>query len=465
MKKRLLLIIITFSVSFISMVALSLFSMERFTTFTKYSDLVDHTNVVITRLYKMELHIRDIDRSERGYMITNDTMYLRFLNNAVDSIYSSISALGIITADNPKQQHNISLLKISAALRIAAARENIAYVDTAAKAGPSKYYFDSRQLMIECSRVLKTIHDEENMLLKERFKEEQIYQKLTTTTLQYLLVVFCIITLILFSIMIKEFRGRMRFQEELQAKVIDLKRSHNELQEIAYAASHDLQEPLRKIQVFSDMLLYQKEGTTDQDNKEVTGRINISANRMQLLISDLMALTSLTSTDERKTTIDLNRMLHYILIDIDDKIKAKVASVEVQPLVVIKGYDNQLKILFKALLDNSLKFTREGVKPVIIISCDVMNGHELSAINPNLLHKKFYRITCSDNGIGFDNQFISKIFKIFQRLHTQESEYSGKGIGLAICQRIMANHEGYILAHGEPGMGAQFKLFFPIEEF
>ncbi len=464
MKKRLLLIIIAFSVSFISMVALSLFSMERFTTFTNYSDLVDHTNLVITKLYKMELHIRDIDRSERGYMITRDTMYLRFLNNAVDSIHSSIEAIAVNTADNPQQQHNVSLLKSSAALRIAAARENIAYVDTATKPGPSKYYFDSRQLMLECSRMLKKIHDGENVLLVERFKGEQLYQQLTTSTLQYLLVVFCIITLILFSIMIKEFRGRTRFQEELQAKVIDLKRSHSELQEIAYAASHDLQEPLRKIQVFSDMLLHQKTGSVEQDNKTILGRINSSANRMQLLISDLMALTSLTSTDERKSTIDLNRMLHYILIDIDDKIKAKVASVEVQPLTTIRGYDNQLKILFKALLDNALKFTREGVKPVIIISCEVMNGHELSSINPNLLHKKFYRITVSDNGIGFENQFISKMFQIFQRLHTQESEYTGKGIGLAICQRIMANHEGYILAHGEPGMGAQFRLFFPIEE-
>jgi light-regulated signal transduction histidine kinase (bacteriophytochrome) len=93
----------------------------------------------------------------------------------------------------------------------------------------------------------------------------------------------------------------------------------------------------------------------------------------------------------------------------------------------------------------------------------MINGYELSEVNPALLHKNFYRITCSDNGIGFDNQFITKIFKIFQRLHNEESEYSGKGIGLAICQRIMANHEGYMIAHGQPNMGAKFKLFFPVE--
>ncbi len=145
---------------------------------------------------------------------------------------------------------------------------------------------------------------------------------------------------------------------------------------------------------------------------------------------------------------DLNRMLRYILIDIDDKVKEKQATVDVQELPEIKGYEQQLKILFKALLDNALKFTRPGVKPVITITCDVMTGHELAEINPNLLEKKFYRITCSDNGIGFDNRFINKIFQIFQRLHAQESEYEGKGIGLAICQRIMANHEGYLIAHG-----------------
>jgi signal transduction histidine kinase len=463
MKKRLILIITAFSVSFVSMIALSLFSMERFTTLTNYSDLVDHTNVVISRLYSAEVSLRDIDRGERGYMITRDTMYLRFFNNAIDSIYLSIASIGHLTTDNATQQNNVALLKSSAAIRIAAARENIAYVDTTHSQALSKYYYDSRQLMLECSRLLKTIHGVETKLLQERSKQEEFYQQLTTRTLEYLLVVFCVITLILFSIMIKELRGRMRFQEELQAKVIDLRRSHNELQEIAYAASHDLQEPLRKIQVFSNMLLYQKGSSMDAESKTTLERISNSASRMQLLIADLMSLTNLTKIDEVKSHVDLNRILEYLVIDIDDQIKEQHAQVEVQKLPIILGYDKQLKILFKALLDNSLKFTRDGVNPIITISCDVINGHELAEINPTLLNKKFHRITCADNGIGFDNQFISKIFRIFQRLHAQQSDYKGKGIGLAICQRIMANHEGYIIARGEQGMGAKFKLFFPVE--
>jgi len=274
MKRRLLIIGIAFCVSFVSMVALSLFSMGRFTTFTNYSDQVDHTNIVIQRILRTELYLRDVDRSERGYMITRDTMYLRFFNNAIDSIQSLIVNMGSITLDNPKQQNNIALLKSSIAIRIAAARDNIEYVDTANSAKPSKYYYESRQLMLECSRRLNAMNTAENELLKERFGQEQFYQKLTTSTLKYLLVIFCIITLVLFVIMIKELRGRIRYQLELQARIIDLKRSHNEIEEIAYAASHDLQEPLRKIQVFSDMLLFNKAKDMDEDCRNTLERIN-----------------------------------------------------------------------------------------------------------------------------------------------------------------------------------------------
>ena len=304
----------------------------------------------------------------------------------------------------------------------------------------------------------------ENKLLAERFKAEQFYQALTTSTLKFLLIIFCIITLFLFTIMVRELRSRMLYQEELQAKVIDLRRSHNELQEIAFAASHDLQEPLRKIQVFSDMLLYKNNGNIDPEYKATLDRINVSTGRMQSLIADLTTLTTLTNTDEPKQLVDLRKMLELIFIDLANKINEKKAEIEVQPLPIINGYETQLKILFRAILDNSLKFTREGVKPFIIISFETIYGHELADVNPNLSHKKFYCITCSDNGIGFDNQYINKMFQIFQRLHPQQSEYEGKGIGLAICQRIMANHEGYIVGHGEQQLGAKFKLFFPVAD-
>jgi len=464
MRRRLVIFIVAFCISFVLMVGLSLFSMERFSTYTAYSDQVDHTNSVIQYILKTEIALKDVDRAERGYMITHDTIYLRYFNNNIDSLYTMVADINSLTEDNPAQTTNIALIKSSIALRIAAARNNVTYVDTSHSPALSKYYYDSRGLMLECSRRMRELLTTEKKLLETRFEGERFYQELTTDTLKYLLFIFCVITLVLFALMIRELRGKMTFQMELEAKVIDLKRSHTELQEIAYAASHDLQEPLRKIQVFSDMFLYQSATKLGDGERATIGRIHDSANRMQVLITDLVSLTSLTKIDEPKTTADVNSLLQYILIDLDELIKEKNATINVQNLPVIKGYRSQLKILFTALLDNSLKFTPEGVKPMISIEWAYTNGLEIADKNPNLAKKKFIRITCSDNGIGFDDQYISKIFMIFQRLHPVESEYKGKGIGLAICQRIMANHEGYIIAHGEPQIGAKFMLFFPVED-
>ena len=445
------------------MVALSLYSMGRFATLINYSDIVDKTSSVIINIRSAEVFIRDIALTERGYIITRDTTYLSRFNNSIDSTYKCIESIKTMVHDNPEQQKNIALLKGTIALRIAAARANMAYADTSYLSAGLKYYDDSRQLMKECSQRLREMRNVETSLLAIRFKNEQAYQQLTNDTLKYLLIIFCVITLVLFAIMIKELRSRMIFQEELQAKVIDLKRSHNELQEIAYVASHDLQEPLRKIQVFSNMLLTRRAGSIDDPSKETLGRINTAASQMQLLITDLMNLTNLTKNDEHKIPVDLNKTLQFILAEAEDQINEKGALLEIQPLPVVDAFPSQVSILFKALLDNSLKFTRKGVKPVITISCDIMTGQELEDVNSNLLNKKFYRITCSDNGIGFEKKFINKIFMIFQQLHTPEDGYEGKGIGLAICRRIMANHEGYIIAYGEPGLGAKFTLFFPME--
>ena len=463
MKKRLLLITLAFCISFLIMGALSLFSIERLNKYIAFSNLMDHSGFVLEKIYDAEKNIRDIDRTERGYMITKDTMYLRYLNNSIDSIYFHINQLKLLTSDNPELQKNILALNATVATRVNAVRNNIAYVDTCKSTVLSKYYYDSRLLMLDCSRLLKTIHQSESQTKADRYKDEQFYEQLTTRSIKWLLLIFCVITLFLFVLLVKELGVRLRYQEELQAKVIDLKRSHDELKEIAFVASHDLQEPLRKIQIFSNMLLYQKADGMDTDSKDKLERINVSAVRMQSLITDLSNLTSLTAIDEAKKETDIARIVQYIILDNDERIKDKSAIVDVSELPILRGYENQMKILFSALLDNALKFGKPDERSQIMISSAVVSGKELFAVNANLKHKKFYKISVSDNGIGFDKQFLSKMFQIFQRLHQSESKYDGKGIGLAICQRIMANHEGYILAEGSPNKGATFSLYFPYE--
>ncbi|MES2702475.1 MAG: CHASE3 domain-containing protein [Bacteroidota bacterium] len=462
MKKRLVIIVIAFCVSFVLLAVLSLFSIGRFVTYTEYSDKVDHTNKVIRDLYKVEVSLKDLDRSERGYLLTHDTSYLRHLNAAVDSLRPAIAELDVLLKQDPEQNHNIALLKSGVALRVNYGRQNIALVDSIHTTVLSEYYYEGRKTMLEAVQRLRQMHNVQNVLLNERFANQKVYQQLTTNTLRYLLIFFCLVTLVLFIIMVREFTARIRYQQELQAKVIDLRRSHNELQEIAYAASHDLQEPLRKIQVFSNMLLYRKDTEQAEKADELITRISSSAERMQSLITDLMSLTSLTNTDEDRKPVDLDVLIQELLADMNLKVREKGATITVQQMPVITGYAHQLSILFKALLDNSLKFCREGVPPVIAMTVEKTDGADLVEINPALAERQFWKITCTDNGIGFDNKFISKMFRIFQRLHAPQSDYEGKGIGLAICQRIMVNHEGYIIANGVPNEGAKFKLYFPV---
>jgi signal transduction histidine kinase len=462
MRRGILIIFIAFCVSFLAVVGLSLFSIERYTTYTSYSDEVARSNKIIRALYKTEVLFKDMDRWERGYILTNDTTYLNGMYKAIDSLGPAVKELQETTGNDKEQQRNIALLRGNIALRLNYARMDVHYIDSSHSRLASSYYFEGRKYMVEANKKLREMHALASERLAAKYTQENIYRHLTSSTLKALILIFCLVTLALFAMLIRLMRARIKYQDALQAKVIDLQRSHSELQEIAYVASHDLQEPLRKIQVFSNMLLFQKAGALDADCTVTLQRINSSANRMQELITDLTSLTNLTKTSESKTKLDLNRVLHYLLIDIREKIDAKQACVQVDDLPQINGYDSQIHILFLALLDNALKFTRIGVVPVITIGCQLATGEELKQINPNLNDKKFYCISCSDNGIGFDNQYISKIFQMFQRLHTQD-KYEGKGIGLAICQRIMANHEGYIVADGKPNGGAKFKLFFPIE--
>jgi light-regulated signal transduction histidine kinase (bacteriophytochrome) len=260
--------------------------------------------------------------------------------------------------------------------------------------------------------------------------------------------------------LLRELKKNALYQEKLQAKIADTQRSHEELEQIAYAVSHDLQEPLRKISIFSDHLMYINK---DMDEAQINSleRIHKSAIRMNGLIHDLSNLTSLVK-EQNMEMVDLNQILEEVLEELDEDIKENAVYISADSLPEVHGHAKQLHLLFKCLLDNAVKFTQAEESPFISIRFDTTKGTELEEINNALIHQDFFRISISDNGIGFDNKFRNKMFKLFQRLHNQQSVYTGKGVGLAICQRVMTNHNGYILAFGHVGVGATFKLFFPI---
>ena len=461
MKRKLRIVIIAFSASFLIMAGLSFYTMRQFETLISFSDQIEHTYKVISKLNAIEGVVKDLDIKERGYIITRDTQYLSGITKSVNSIEPTLADIKILVNDNKDQLNLLKLLRYSLQQRKLSLDKNVEYVQNDSISKMSKFFLEGRRLKLESVEYIVKMKDTEETLLNERNVSKNLYQKVAYNTIRYLLFIFCLITAGLFLVMINELKKRLAYQDELQNKIIDVKRSHSELEQIAYASSHDLQEPLRKIQVFTDRFAWLHRKNMDKDTSETISRINAAATRMQQLIEDMANLTTLTKDNELKEETDLNRILNAALHELDPKIKQKEATIYKEVLPEIMGHPHQLQILFKSLLDNALKFSREDVKPLISIRSDKVSGEELLEVNDKLAEKSFYRITVSDNGIGFDNKFITKIFQIFQRLHNQQSDYDGKGVGLAICQRVMANHEGYILAHGHTEVGATFKLFFP----
>ena len=251
--------------------------------------------------------------------------------------------------------------------------------------------------------------------------------------------------------------------EELERKVKErthsLEVSNNELEQFAHITSHDLQEPLRKIRTFSGILTDTSADMLDEQGRRYLRKINDTAARMSNSLKALLNYTRAHRND-KFTTTDLNQVVANVLLDLELLISQKNATVETSGLPVIQAAPIQMQQLFYNLVNNGLKFSREGVPPVITISCREMEESELSrfpALQPFIPH---YHIVVSDNGIGFEQQYADKIFTLFQRLHNR-SAYEGTGIGLSLVKRVVHNHKGEVYAESEPGNGASFHLLLP----
>ena len=463
MKKRLALIFAAFTLSFIIMTGLALVSVKRFEALINTIDHVEQNYKIISQLDRLELAIKDVDRLERGFMITRDSSYIRLLAESQASLLPLTEKIRKATEGNPEQHKNIIWIRSYVVSRLSDLRSNLKYGDTARDGSIPVYFYKGRISTSQCMDYVRKMKRDGFDALEEHNRDKLLYQQLTSANFKYFFTGFGTLTLLLFVLMIQEFRKRFRYQEELKSKLIDLKQSHNELEQIAFAASHDLKEPLRKMQIFINRLLLQQK-IMDEGSRSLLERIDNSAGRMQELIEDLADLTSLVSRQGVAEPTNLDLVMKLAITELDTKIKEKNAIILQGKLPVIQGYPAQVQLLFKALLDNALKFSSESAEPLITVRADKVMGEDLAEINKNLSGQLFHRILISDNGIGFNNKFMHKMFLLFQRLHNQQSSYEGKGTGLSISQRVMANHKGYILAQGEPNKGATFKLYFPAEE-
>lgn len=249
--------------------------------------------------------------------------------------------------------------------------------------------------------------------------------------------------------------------EELQQLNEQLNLANDRLQQFAYVASHDLQEPLRKIQAFSSMLSQKYVDILDDAGLDSLARMNKAGEQMSSLITDLLAYSRLISSAETFKLISLHRVLNNVLETLEFSIEQTRASIYLEPLPTLRGDEMQLGQLFQNLISNALKFTRPGEAPVITIQTRLVSRREVPE-KLKLISKasRYHCISVKDQGVGFDSQYADRIFVVFERLHSKQ-EFSGTGIGLAICQRVVENHGGAIVAESQPSQGAVFHVYLP----
>lgn len=240
----------------------------------------------------------------------------------------------------------------------------------------------------------------------------------------------------------------------------NLQRSNAELAQFAYIASHDLQEPLRKISTYSQMLESSLGNNLSDKSKNYFSKMHASSSRMLSLIRDVLAYSQLSTTHNLLEKVDLNRVVENVRMDFELLIEQKRAAINTHNLPELEAIPLQMSQLFTNLISNALKFIKPGVDPVINITAAGMTKAEVRAFPALDPDAAYYKITFADNGIGFEQEYAQQIFNIFQRLHLKTA-YEGTGIGLALCKKIAQNHHGDIYAEGSMAAGASFNVILP----
>jgi PAS domain S-box-containing protein len=249
-------------------------------------------------------------------------------------------------------------------------------------------------------------------------------------------------------------------EQKIEERTKELTQLNEQLKQFTYAASHDLQEPLRKITYFMDRLIAKINPTLDEDDRRITERIRKTTDRMRVLIDDLLAYSNTSLGITGFQDVDLSAVVQDVLDDMEATIIENGASVVYEGLPEINGDARQLRQMFQNLISNALKYHKTGEGSRVHIGVKLVKGGDVKTVPLENSNSSYYNIQVTDNGIGFKKEDAARIFQLFQRLHGR-SEYEGTGVGLAIVQKVVENHKGYIWAESAPGKGATFNILLP----
>lgn len=473
-------LVLAFALAVLLLVVNGVISYQSVTTLIANNDLVNHTENVLEDLQEIRAAVIQAETDARGYFLTGDKVYLEAFRSTRDQIPRKIAALKTLTADNSSHVHKFPALEEAIALRIEILEEYIRRRDSEGIEPVVRLVQtgESKQRMNVALAAISEISADERALLDARIAESKFNGRRTLLTFIVSNAVLLALLILAFYLALRDIRERrlnegrlqaardqleVRVQErtaELNDANTELTRSNRELQDFAFVASHDLQEPLRKIQAFGDRLKTKTGPLLNDEGRDYLDRMQNAAGRMHTLINDLLTFSRVTTKAQPFQPTDLNKITEDVLNDLETAIEQAGGTVETGPLPTVDADPLQMRQLMQNLIGNALKFRRTDVPPVIKIIGNVSaNGAENAAKTEN----QQLRLTIEDNGIGFDEKYLDRIFTPFQRLHGR-GEYEGTGIGLAVCRKIVERHGGTLTAKSTPGKGSTFIATLPIKQ-
>ncbi len=454
---------IAFGGSLLILISFSLLLNSNFELMRRTAFWVRQSGVVIDKLQSLNAAMIDVETSQRGYLLTRDTSFLDLFNAKRDKVQPLMDTILLLVSDNPVQIEKAGLLRSVIHQKIEKLEEILYRNDPYSGKELSARLKEGKIFMDKFRVIILDMQQSEKAILKTRTSSQEEYESFTPKYLFAILVLAIVTAILSFIFLLQELSQRLKAQAQLETKVNTLAQAKAELEQIAYVTTHQLQEPMRKIRMFVDILLSKFAGDLPDEARHMLERMDKNVEGMRTRVADLSNFADLVNLDkEAIEDVDLNRILFEVQQELSLSIAEKKVQFRISQLSRVKGFEMQLHLLFKELLTNALKFSIPTQSAEIIIKGSLVNSEQLNKAR-NFGSRNFLVVSVCDNGIGFEKQFADKIFVLFQQLNEVDSPYAGKGIGLAVCQRIMANHGGFITAIGEAGVGATFQLYFPID--
>lgn len=448
-------------------------------------DVITINNVSINNTLQTINLIKDLHRelaaaesSQRGYLLTTDPEYLEPYHQTLGSIDELLHKLSESSTELPVQKHRFKILyqhvrdKIHEMQRIVALTDRDKIVSAIRQVKTD----EGIELMRAISQLIKEMEHEEFALLGKNKASAAKNREFIIITLLLANGIGLALSLGVFFLWYRNASKVSLLNDELAKANADLEdkvnartqvllqyaeelqRSNRELEEFAFVASHDLQEPLRKIRAFGDRLQQKFSAELGANGADYVARMQSASGRMSVLIDDLLSFSRVTTKQRSFEKVDLNKVMQEVMGDLDYAIEESGAQLHIDPLPTLDVDASQIAQVFMNLISNSLKFHAPGVRPIITVSCEI--NLTSSLVDDDRL---WCCLRFADQGIGFESQYVERVFSLFQRLHGRE-EYSGTGIGLALCRKIIERHGGTIAAQSAPGEGAVFIIHLPMTQ-